>query len=946
MKRRILCMLLCAAMTFGSVGAAVPVRADELIEEESMEADISAAKMSGEEGSKEAVSGSEESASGSEEEVSGLEESAAGSEEAASGSEESASGSKEAVSGSEVSELGELKDGLPEAENSENSEIIAPETEISETEIPETDISETDTPEAQTNAEQAPTSETDDLIEETETGTAGLLEEPADGMDQVWAEEDTGSLEDASIVTLNAEEAPAFALFSRSMVSYDGSYGNQLDSYALELYQTRVNYYAVQKNTGIMALTYNRNSSPFLFDAEVSYNETIQKNELNTKTEEVTDARLQVVFAMQSSLDAFVYDHPEIFWLRGGTYAIGYSAYKNSDDQWKGYVSKIIYTPGSAFDGAEALAGAYTAALDAVAASIRQSADYDGDGAVNELELAQAIHDYLCERFYYDNQGLNSYMQTGDYRIFCSAGAFLDSVGAGVVCEGYAKSYKVLCDKLGLPCVCIGGKVNSSGEGHMWNGVFIDGKWYLTDVTWDDSSSGISYKYFLSGDLPANRTGSGNFSGADAGLTTVFVYPALNNSNYIFRMVSETASTCTEDGSVIYTRCYSDKSSTTEKIPALGHGYENGRCIRCGASDSSQNIQNPETSDATDTTDATGEAAAPESHNYEKTVTPPTCMEAGYTSYSCSHCGDSYRDDPVNALGHSYEKTVTAPTCMEAGYTTYTCSRCPDSYRGDSTNALGHNYENGQCSRCGAYDSFRNASIASVGKQTYTGKPLTPAITVKFGTKTLVKGSDYKVEYQKNTNIGTASVTISGMGNYSGTRSLTFKITAKTVSGLKFGSISSKTYTGKNLSPGLVVKNGSITLKKGRDYTLTYSKNKNIGTAVVVVKGIGNYTGSKKVYFKIVPKKTSVKSAVSLKKKQITVTWKKISGVTGYQIQYSVSSKFSNAKIKSASSKMLQRTLSKLISKKNYYIRIRTYKKVAGKNYYSGWSSGVKIKVK
>ena len=136
--------------------------------------------------------------------------------------------------------------------------------------------------------------------------------------------------------------------------------------------------------------------------------------------------------------------------------------------------------------------GAYDAALPQVAARIAQEADDNGDGRCDDVELVRGIHDYLCQTLYYDTAAYESYQQTGDYRIFCSAGAILPgTVGSGVVCEGYAKGFKVLCDQLGIPCVLIGGTVvqNNVREGHMWNGVQIGGRWYLVDATWDDIKS-------------------------------------------------------------------------------------------------------------------------------------------------------------------------------------------------------------------------------------------------------------------------------------------------------------------------------------------------------------------------------------------------------------------------------------------------------------------------
>ena len=84
------------------------------------------------------------------------------------------------------------------------------------------------------------------------------------------------------------------------------------------------------------------------------------------------------------------------------------------------------------------------------------------------------------------------------------------------------------------------------------------------------------------------------------------------------------------------------------------------------------------------------ETVAALGHNYEAVVTNPTCTEGGYTTYTCSRCGDTYTGDETEATGHNYEAVVTNPTCTEGGYTTYTCSGCGDSYVADETEALGH----------------------------------------------------------------------------------------------------------------------------------------------------------------------------------------------------------------------------------------------------------------
>ena len=77
-------------------------------------------------------------------------------------------------------------------------------------------------------------------------------------------------------------------------------------------------------------------------------------------------------------------------------------------------------------------------------------------------------------------------------------------------------------------------------------------------------------------------------------------------------------------------------------------------------------------------------------HKYDAAVTKPDCVNGGYTTYTCSVCGDSYVADEVDALGHDYEAAVTKPDCVNGGYTTYTCSVCGDTYVADEVDALGH----------------------------------------------------------------------------------------------------------------------------------------------------------------------------------------------------------------------------------------------------------------
>ena len=109
----------------------------------------------------------------------------------------------------------------------------------------------------------------------------------------------------------------------------------------------------------------------------------------------------------------------------------------------------------------------------------------------------------------------------------------------------------------------------------------------------------------------------------------------------------------------------------------------------------------------------------------------------------------------------------------------------------------------------------------------------------------------------------------------------------------------------------------------------------------------GDYTGVVVKSFKVNPPKSSI-SKLSAGKKQFKATWKKVTSYTsGYQIQYSTSSKFSSPKtVTITKNTSTSKTIKSLKSKKYYYVRVRTYKSVSGTKYYSAWSSAKKVKTK
>jgi surface protein len=162
-------------------------------------------------------------------------------------------------------------------------------------------------------------------------------------------------------------------------------------------------------------------------------------------------------------------------------------------------------------------------------------------------------------------------------------------------------------------------------------------------------------------------------------------------------------------------------------------------------------------------------------------------------------------------------------------------------------------------------------------------------------------------------------------------------------------SAASFTYDGKGKEPTVTVKDSNSKEIDTKYYTVTYTNNKKVGKATVTITFKGKYTGTITKTFKINPKATSLKKVASAKTKTVTVSWKKqATQTTGYEIQYATNSKFTKDKktVTVEGAKTTSKTISKLSSKKNYYVRIRTYKTIDGKKYYSAWSEAQSVKTK
>lgn len=178
---------------------------------------------------------------------------------------------------------------------------------------------------------------------------------------------------------------------------------------------------------------------------------------------------------------------------------------------------------------------------------------------------------------------------------------------------------------------------------------------------------------------------------------------------------------------------------------------------------------------------------------------------------------------------------------------------------------------------------INSATVSGVpATVTYTGQAYTPEVTVVMGGKTLTRDVDYTVSYRNNVRVGTATVVITGMGIYSGEKTVTFRIQEKSINNCTIYAVASQTYNGKLQTPPVVVKDGNTALVQGRDYTLSYRNNLNVGTGYVTITGAGDYKGSATKSFAIVQPKAVTNVLIQNKNSAAGTFDVLIDGVAGY----------------------------------------------------------------
>ncbi len=646
--------------------------------------------------------------------------------------------------------------------------------------------------------------------------------------------------------------------------------------------------YPVEEFTGTATITYTGNR-----DTDGAAARAAIANELTANQE----AGFTYISAVYSAFDR---DCPEVFWLDGASsmlnsYSYGYDSAGNVD-----YTQNIYFLLKS--DKFDIRDTGYQDA-DTLKTAIEGTFVQDGNACETILAGLEAEADTYEKVKYFNswltrNNCYNSDLNNADSDAWECISALTGLTGTeGPVCEGYARAFKVLCDKESIPCVLVDGTANngSGSEGHMWNYVRMDdSKWYAVDVTWNDPTTGTSNavsgseneNYFLVGS--DTEIGEMTFIESHPVSNTVVENgvaftngPSIENGKYVYveqgtdeealstDMISLSASSVTYNGAeqkptvtvtdsektltltegVDYTVAFStDMTNAGEKtitVTGMGNytgseevtftiaratitvtaddqtvvvdGVPDSRKVTVGGEyglaeghDISVTYEDVDTSvvgtkiltiDTVTITDAEGNDVT---SNYSVTEKNAGTLTVKTHEHDWDYIveGTAIKATCVSTLGTCEDPeqsiTLVAPVAnltYDGNEKVATIEGTIDGIEDPEIKYAGSGLVNGKPVNAGEYTasieigdamaevaftvlarSIAGAAITGVQDQTYTGETFRPSPIVVVDGRMLVEDTDYTVSYSNAVNAGTATITVTGKGNYSGMVTKTFVI--------------------------------------------------------------------------------------------------------------------------------------------------------------------------
>ena len=326
----------------------------------------------------------------------------------------------------------------------------------------------------------------------------------------------------------------------------------------------------------------------------------------------------------------------------------------------------------------------------------------------------------------------------------------------------------------------------------------------------------------------------------------------------------------------------------------------------------------------------------------------PTCTKSGKTvSISCSECDKIIlKEEAIPPTGHVLKEHLIKATTSSDGRFYKDCIYCDDVIESKT---------------------IKKVSTIALSKTLYTydGKAKTPSVTVADSSgKSLVEGTDYTLSYPSDrTQVGNLKVKVSLIGNYKGSRELTFKIRPDTVK--KLSATAKGTYAtlkwaaAESATHYRIYKYNSSTKKYSKvgDTSENSYKVKGLSSgtkykfrvrAVQKIKGTNYYSEEYKYVTTLTTPATSKISKVSsTKKKTASISWSKVKNAEGYEISYSTNKSFKKAKSIIISKKgVASATIKKLSRNKKYYFKVRAYRTLSKTKVYGKYSKVKSKKIK
>lgn len=545
-------------------------------------------------------------------------------------------------------------------------------------------------------------------------------------------------------------------------------------------------------------------------------------------------------------------------------------------------------------------------------AAAEMLADIKATPSLTDLQKLLLLHDRIAVRCEYDYKGYEKYVKAANGNPYVQISDYIDPESFGMygtlvlgvsVCEGYARTYQYMLNELGIEnYLC-----SSVDLCHVWNIVKLGGEYYHVDITFDDPPCSSGNGTTTVGTDRTGHVSHNNFLRSTEGIifenhdaNDFDTTPDDTTYDDYFWQDSKTAFTLLK-GKVYYI------NNSTKKL------------MQWQGSNGARDIE------LYDVSARWGNYSG----NY-------ACLSGDKNYLYFNSNNTVYEYDIVNnTRGIIHELELASGMSIygfKVYYNEFFCDIAskPNYYASEKrSNMHRHKYSSEGID----ISASRNEYCENIIKDSvYTGNPITfpiDIIDIYAGGKHLIENIDFTVAYENNVNVGTATIIISGIGDYTGYDVETFKILPASILGASVTNVVDKTYTGSAVKQAPIVRISSRTLLEGVDYSLSYVNNVATGRATMKITGKGNYKGSFSKVFYIHPKKVEgikVKKATAT---SITLNWNKSPSGTGYAVLCATSKNGTYKTVGLIESRSTTTFTHKKLSKnKTYYYKVIAFKTV------------------